>query len=376
MMARYLVVLAWLVSSCTGLIAADWPTQLHDNRRSGASSEQLDTRRLVPAWNWQSPEPPLPAWTGPARWDAYAGVRNLPSMRNYDPVFHVTAAASRAYFGSSTDDTVRCLDLKTGRVLWQFTTDGPVRLAPTIAGSRVYFGSDDGHAYCLDAVTGRLAWKFSPAAAHPEAGELLLNNGRLIPTAPCRTGVMVDGGTAYFGCAMLPWNTAWLCAVDAVTGRPEGPGRFVHQLSGNTLEAPPAASSKLLIFPQGRVAPQVFRRSDGKDLGPLKKSGGGSVVVVALDSRIFHGPAADTRKGAFKSTGSGAATSEGTGKTLEMVAGYGRGNALVVVGRRSYMLTDDELVASDLPTRKSLWSAPCDLNLAPVSYTHLRAHET
>ena len=367
MTARRLLALAWLISSATGLKAADWPTQLHDNRRTGATSETLDTRRLIPAWTWKSPEPPLPAWTGPARWDAYAGVRNLPSMRNYDPVFHVTAAAARAYFGSSTDDTVRCLDLKTGRLLWHFTTNGPVRLAPTIAGTRVYFGSDDGHAYCLDAATGRLVWKFSPAKDHPEAGELLLNNGRLIPTAPCRTGVMVDGGTAYFGCAMLPWNTAWLCAVDAVTGRPEGPGRFVHQLSGNTLEAPPAASSKLLIFPQGRVAPQVFRRSDGKDLGPLKKSGGGSVVVVALDSRIFHGPAADTRKGAFKSTPTGAATSSGTGKTLEMVAGYGRGNALVVAGRRSFMLTDDELVASDLPTRKSLWSAPCDLNLALIA---------
>ena len=354
MMARFVVAVLWTLSTASGLIAADWPTHLHDNRRSGATAEKLDTRSLSAAWNWQSPDLPLPAWSGPARWDAYAGHRNLPSMRNYDPVFHVTAAGGRVYFGSSTDDTVRCLDLKTGRELWRFTTDGPVRLAPTIAGNRVYFGSDDGHAYCLVAATGKLAWKFSPVAVNKQAGELLLNNGRLISQAPCRTGVMVDGNTAYFGCALLPWNKAWLCGVDAGTGRPEGPGRFVHELAGHTLEAPPAASSKLLIFPQGRVAPQVFRRTDGKDLGPLKKSGGGSVVVVALDSRIFHGPAADTRKGAFKSTQTGAATSTGTGKTLEMVAGYGRGNALVVAGRRSFMLTDSELVASDLPTRKPL----------------------
>jgi len=364
---RCLIAVVWSVLASVAIHAADWPTHLHDNRRTGASSEKIDARRLVTAWTWQSPDPPRPAWSGPARWDAYAGHKNLPSMRNYDPVFHVTAAKGRVCFGSSTDDTVRCLDLKTGRQIWTFTADGPIRLAPTFANSHVYFGSDDGHAYCLAAATGRLAWKFSPATTNPEAGELLLNNGRLIPAAPCRTGVMVDGGTAYFGCAMLPWNKAWLCAVDAKTGRPDGPGRFVHQLSGNTLEAPPAASSKLLIFPQGRVAPQVFRRSDGKDLGPLKKSGGGSVVVVALDSRIFHGPAADTRKGAFKSTGTGAATSAGTGKTLEMVAGYGRGNALVVAGRRSFMLTDDELVASDLPTRKSLWNAPSELNLALIA---------
>ncbi len=364
MLTRWLVAVLCCFTGVSSIFAADWPTHLHDNRRSGATAEKLDVSRFATAWTWQSPHPPIPAWSGPARWDAYAGTKNLPSMRNYDPVFHVTAAAGRVYFGSSVDDSVRCLDARSGRVLWIFTTDGPVRLAPTIAGKRVYFGSDDGHAYCLDAKTGRQVWKFSPA----KPGELLLNNGRLIPSAPCRTGVMIDGNTAYFGCALLPWKTAWLCGVDAATGQPTGTGRFVHQLNGHTLEAPPAASSKLLIFPQGRVAPQVFRRSDGKNLGPLKKSGGGSVVVVSLDARIFHGPAADTRKGAFKSTGTGAAAAANPpGKTLEMVAGYGRGNALVVSGRHSYMLTDSSLIASDLATRKTLWSVPCDLTLSLIA---------
>ena len=83
MTARYVVALVWALSTAAPLVAADWPTHLHDNRRSGATPEKLDTRRLVPAWDWRSPEPPLPAWSGPARWDAYAGHRNLPSMRNW-----------------------------------------------------------------------------------------------------------------------------------------------------------------------------------------------------------------------------------------------------------------------------------------------------
>ena len=349
-----------VVLAVNPLWAADWPTHLHDNRRSGFTIEQLDAPRLKIAWTWSSPHPPQPAWAGPAKWDAYAGNRNLPSMRNYDPVFHVTAADGSIFFGSSLDDAVHCLDARTGKARWTVTTDGPIRIAPTIADGRVYFGSDDGFAYCLDAKTGRELWKFTPKPT----GNLILNNGRFIPTHPCRTGVMVEKGTAYFGCALLPWHEAWLCGVDALTGQPKGPGRFVHQLKGHTLEAPPAASSKLLIFPQGRVAPQVFRRNDGKDLGSLKKSGGGSVVVVSLDARIFHGPAADTRKGAFKST---AAKVTGEGKTLEMVAGYGRGNALVVAGRRSFMLTDEELIASDLATRKTLWSIPCDFPLSLIA---------
>ncbi|MFP6700417.1 MAG: hypothetical protein VB861_01665, partial [Planctomycetaceae bacterium] len=105
-MTRCLVAVVWSVLASVAIHAADWPTHLHDNRRTGASSEKIDARRLVTAWTWQSPDPPRPAWSGPARWDAYAGHKNLPSMRNYDPVFHVTAAKGRVCFGSSTDDTV------------------------------------------------------------------------------------------------------------------------------------------------------------------------------------------------------------------------------------------------------------------------------
>ena len=354
-----LVLLAWGWPAGAAF-SADWPTHLHDNRRSGFTTEQLETGALAVAWHWTSPHPPQPAWSGPARWDAFARRHNLPAMRNYDPVFHVTAAAGRVYFGSSVDDSVRCLDANNGEVLWTFTTGGPVRVAPTIAHDHVYFGSDDGFAYCVHAETGQESWRFSPA----DTSELLLNNGRFIAPHPCRTGVMVEGDTAYFGCALLPWQKAWLCAVDAGKGQPIGPGRFVQPLDGNTLEAPPAASSKLLIFPQGRVAPLVFRRSDGKNLGPLKKSGGGSVVVVSLDARIIHGPGAEPREGAFKTT---AAEANSDGKTLEMVASHGRGNALVVVGGRSFMLTDNELIASELATRDPLWRVPCDLSLALIA---------
>ena len=149
MVARWFVAVLCCFTGVSPVFAADWPTHLHDNRRSGATPEKLDTRRLAPAWDWRSPEPPLPAWSGPARWDAYAGHRNLPSMRNYDPVFHVTAAGGSIFFGSSVDDAVHCLDARTGKARWTVTTDGPIRIAPTFTGGRVYFGSDDGFAYCL-----------------------------------------------------------------------------------------------------------------------------------------------------------------------------------------------------------------------------------
>ena len=97
---------AWFI--VTGQISADdWLTYRHDPTRSGVSSESLDFSRLQQAWSWQSPHPPASAWSGPAKWDAYAGIRGLQSMRNYDPVFSVIATADAVYFGSSVDDTVR-----------------------------------------------------------------------------------------------------------------------------------------------------------------------------------------------------------------------------------------------------------------------------
>ena len=185
----WLVLAAVLVVSPVRVAVADWPTFRHDNQRSGTTTEALPVRWLEEAWTWQSAQPPRPAWAGPAKWDAFAGIRGLRSMRNYDPVFHVSVQGKRLYFGSSVDGSVRCLDTTTVRSHWTFFTDGPVRIAPTVVDAGVYVGSDDGHAYCLDAEDGKLVWKHCPGSRQ----RLILNNGRLIPLWPCRTGVTVVG---------------------------------------------------------------------------------------------------------------------------------------------------------------------------------------
>ncbi len=324
--------------------AEDWPTYQHDIRRSGWTSERLEASQLGQQWRFESSHPPQPAWDGPAKWDAYAGIRGLKSMRNYDPVFHVTVAGQSLFFGSSVDDAVHCLDTRTGKEKWFFPTDGPVRIAPTFHEGRVFFGSDDGYAYCVDAAEGRLIWKYRPA----EEGRLVLCDGRFIPFWPCRSGVLVDGGTAYFAMGMLPWKESFLCAVDAVTGRPDGSGRFVRRLQGVTLEGAIVASSQRLICPQGRVAPLLFNRNDGKQLGSLE-GGGGCFVLVTEDSRVLHGPGNKTGW-----------IQESAEKNRAKLATFEGGNALVVDDRTAYLLKDDALVAMDRVSRKEIWTKPCD----------------
>lgn len=331
--------------------AEDWPAYRRDNFRSARSTDLVEAERLGLDWQWTSPLPPAPAWPGPAKWDSYAQIRGMKSMRNYDPVFHPVAADGRVYFGSSADDTLRCLALADGELQWQFTADGPIRCAPTVADARVYFGSDDGHAYCLDAADGRLLWKFRPG----DDAALVLNNGRLISYWPCRSGVLVQDGTAYFACSLLPWKTSYLCAVDARTGKPEGEGRYVKSYEGLTIEGPMAATAAVLVSPQGRDAPRIYRRSDGTELGTLK-GGGGSFLIVTEDARVLHGPG--NKLGWI--TDSAAASGD-------ELARHPNANSMLVTQNRSYMVTDTELIATDLSRKEVVFRVPCRHSLALAS---------
>ena len=104
----------FLFAAVTIVHANDWPTYRHDNRRSGVSQEQLPVQ-LKEAWVYKSSAPPQTAWSGPAKWDAYSGNKDLQSMRNFDPAFFVTSVGKDVYFGSSVDNAVHCLDAGTGK---------------------------------------------------------------------------------------------------------------------------------------------------------------------------------------------------------------------------------------------------------------------
>ena len=79
---------------------------------------------------------------------------------HFDNAHHVAAAKGLVYFGSSVDNKVYALSARSGKIKWTFTTEGPVRFAPSIWKNRIYVGSDDGHVYCLKARNGKLIWKY------------------------------------------------------------------------------------------------------------------------------------------------------------------------------------------------------------------------
>ena len=257
--------------------ADDWPTYRRDCRRTGVSAEMLELP-LREAWVHRATHVPAPAWPGPATADFWHQLHGLSPTMIYDRAFHVAVVDDLLYYGSSADDTVYCVDVTAGDVVWSFITEGPVRLAPTIAGGKLYVGSDDGCAYCLDATDGRLLWSYR---AGPE-DRRLPGNGRMISLWPVRTGVVVDDGVAYFAAGLFPTQGVYLCAVDADSGR-----EIWKQPIDVSAQAYLLASPTRLFVPTGRTAPRAFERAGGQALGDLGRLGGSFALV--LDDMLVHG---------------------------------------------------------------------------------------
>jgi len=265
--------------------ADDWPTYQHDNRRSGVTGEQLQLP-LQKAWEYIPNDHPRTAWSGPAKWDSYAGIINLKSMRDFDPVFYVTIAEASVFFGSSIDNAVHCLDAAGGREKWVVFTNGPVRLPPSYYDGKLYFGCDDGCVYCVRCESGEIVWRHE---ASPDGMQIPID-GRLTSLWPCRTGALVQDSRVYFAASLLPWRETYLCALDAQSGTTEGPGLYKRQHEQMTAQGPILASATRLYLSQGRQVPLVFECATGNKMQSLGSSGFGGVFgLLTEDSMFVHG---------------------------------------------------------------------------------------
>ena len=269
-----------LAMSCLAARAADWPTYMHDNARSGITDEHLSPP-LHEQWVFVAQHAPQPAWPKP--------VKELPRVL-FDDACHVAVADGAVYFGSSADNKVYCLDASTGNVRWSAFTEGPVRLAPAIWRDRVLVGSDDGHAYCLAAHDGTVLWKVRAAFSDRK----VLGNDRMISLWPLRTGVLVDHaeGVAYFAAGIFPAEGLFICAVNADDGtllwRNDTCGELGPQqeFGGVTPQGYLLASESKLYVPSGRAMPAAFDRKDGRFLyysSPGGKVGGTWALLTDED---------------------------------------------------------------------------------------------
>ena len=277
-MTRFSVLsIIFILSYQSSLLAEDWSTYRHNNRRSGITNE-VPTMPLKQSWLRTSPHPPMMAWSGPAKWDAYSGNKDLQSMRNFDPVFFVTIKGKSVFYGSSVDHGIHCLDIDTGNEKWVSFVTGAIRMPPTIDGNLCYFGSDDGYAYAVNSDNGKIKWKHGPA----EDKRLISSNGKLISPWPVRTGVLIQNGLAYFAASLVPWEPSFMCSVNKITGEPN----YITKHQDMTLQGSLLASSTTLYAPQGRSVPLLFDLKAGKTIKSVANAGGTFCLLTDDDKLV------------------------------------------------------------------------------------------
>lgn len=263
--------------------AGDWPTYNHDNARTGVTDEKL-AMPLERHWEFKALHAPSPVWPPPAKADYFHKVFNMKPRVVYDRAFHVVAAGKSVYWGSSSANAVYCLDQETGQVRWRFCVGGPVRLAPTIAGDKLLFGSDDGYIYCLDRKTGTLLWRTYPGGE----SAYLPANGRICSSRPVRSGILVLGEKGYYCAGIIPSQGMYHGIVDISSGK---------VLEENEISDPAQGylhvTQGRIFSSNGRLKPGQVRKLDKHEKAQpaiaLAVSSGFPYCVVANNENVFRG---------------------------------------------------------------------------------------
>jgi hypothetical protein len=179
--------------------ADDWPMYRRDAGRTAVTGEELPANMQL-RWTRQLP-PLIPAFHN-ARLQFDAG---------YEPV----VAEGKLLVASSRTDSVTAYDSGSGKQLWKFATNGPIRCAPAIWNNFVCFGSDDGYCYCVELSTGALLWKHRAVPSDRR----LLGNRRLISVWPVRGGPVVEDGRVYFAAGVWPFEGVFVYCIDVESGQ-------------------------------------------------------------------------------------------------------------------------------------------------------------
>jgi outer membrane protein assembly factor BamB len=343
----FVVLFVTAMSFACPAFAEDWPTYLHDNGRTGTTTEHLDLP-LLQDWVRTTHQGPRPAWAEtPALQNFWGGTFGHKSRMPRDNAFRVVVAGDLVYFGSSNSDKLVCLYARDGSELWHFFASGPIRFAPCVYDNKIYFGSDDGYVYCLNAADGSLIWKKKATAS----SELMFANGRMVSVCPVRTAVLVDNGVAYWGAGLFAGAQTgldrYICACDA------GNGNEIWKKSPpKPTQGYPLASTNNLYMPAGKSTPTFYRKSTGSHLGSIgtDDSQGGAYALLSNDNKLFYGPH-------YSDSGSYIGKYDASTGASESVA-WAAGNYLVVTADYSYYSSDTMIAGIRRSDKQIIWSIP------------------
>ena len=261
----------------------DWPMWRYDYNRSASTPEQLADKLYL---QWQVMySPRTPVWDDPLN----------QNLMQFDRIFEPIVAGNKMFLGFNDQDKVVALDLNTGKELWHYYADGPVRLPLASANGKIYFTGDDGYCYCLNAENGSLTWKVLLAPGSNK----LLGNKRLISMWPARGGIVIKDNIIYTAASIFPLMGTFIYALDAENGKiiwkNEGTGsNYIlqpHRSPAFADVAPQGSfviSGNKLLVAGGRSVPAAFDINTGDELYyQLAASGKTGGAFSCSNDRIF-----------------------------------------------------------------------------------------
>ena len=282
-MRLYIILLLFFLSVSLQAQFHDWPMWRFDHNRSASTPEQLADKLFL---QWQVKySPRTPVWDDPLN----------QNLMQFDRIFEPIVACNKIFFGFNDQDKVIALDLQSGKELWHYYADGPVRLPLAANNGKIYFTGDDGNCYCLNADNGSLVWKLSLAPASNK----LLGNKRLISMWPARGGIVIKDNIIYTAASIFPMMGTFIYAINADTGeiiwKNEGTGsNYIlqpHNAPAFADVAPQGSftiSGNKLLVAGGRTVPAAFDLKTGEELYyQLAASGKTGGAFTCGNDRVF-----------------------------------------------------------------------------------------
>ena len=239
----------------------NWSLWRFDDGRSAATPEQLSDSLFL---QWQVKySARIPVWDDPLN----------QNLMQFDRLFEPIVADNKIFLGFNDQDKVVALDINSGKELWHFYADGPVRMPLAANNGLIYFTSDDGNCYCLNADNGSPVWIISLAPSPLK----LLGNKRLISMWPARGGIVIKDNIIYTAASIFPMMGTFIYAISAETGeiiwKNEGTGsNYIlqpHRSPAFADVAPQGTftiSGDRLLVAGGRSVPAAFDLKTGEEL--------------------------------------------------------------------------------------------------------------
>jgi outer membrane protein assembly factor BamB len=189
---------AWSFADPSNPPTLAWTTYVPGGGRTGSGIVYGDGK-VFPG-SFQSHQVALDAKTGAVLWD---------TPTKGPMIFSGSYFQGRFLRGGTDDNTLYCFNATNGEIVWTFTpsTDGYFTVGSAVAYGMVYELNKDGHLYAIDIETGNLTWKYKGPGPLLFPGNPTVADGKVYATTGQAAQYGGQSSISEFAC------------LDAYTGR-------------------------------------------------------------------------------------------------------------------------------------------------------------